>query len=318
MKTRLSTTVAAIGALSFFGTAAHAADLIQQPVYVPPAPVVEQPVSTSGWYLRGDVGYVFKNDTEGDYSFYNQYPGVQGVDDVFHYDSIKTDGAADFGVGVGYRFTDNLRMDATVDYFKADVKGSSDCISYVTAGMGLAWDNDCHYDDSSKVAIWTALANAYVDLGTYGRFTPYIGAGLGFAHVKYDEMHNEMVCGSDPACAGQTNYVGTHEGQGSWRFASSLTAGATVDITHALKFDAGYRYTHINGGDAFGYDEADRSFGASGVQGRDHGFNIHTVRAGLRYEFGGGNGWGKGKEPVYAEAPLYTEPAPLEPAPVYK
>ena len=55
----------------------------------------------------------------------------------------------------------------------------------------------------------------------------------------------------------------------------------------------------------------------------DNGFNVHTVRAGLRYEFGGSAGFGKGKTPAplyAAEDSVYAEPAPVyaEPAPVYK
>ena len=50
------------------------------------------------------------------------------------------------------------------------------------------------------------------------------------------------------------------------------------------------------------------------------------MRAGLRYEFGGGGsdfgGFGKGKgkvvEPIYASTPLYEEPAPIYEEPIYK
>lgn len=317
MKRYSVTTVAVLGALSCTMSAAHAADIIEEPIYVPPPPVIE-PVSTSGWYLRGDVGYVFKEKTDGYYKFYNQFPGAQGIDDIFHYDEVESDGAASFGGGVGYRFNDYFRVDATLDYFKTDLRGSSDCISYVTASMGLNFYNDCRYDDSSSAEVWTALANAYVDLGKFGRITPYIGAGLGFAHVSYDKMRNEQVCGSDPACAFQTNYVGYHDGMSDWRFASSLTAGASIDITQQLKFDASYRYTRIEGGEAYGFDEADRSFGASGTQGYDNGFDFHAIRAGLRYEFGGG-GFGKAPAPLYAAAPAYEPVAPLYvEEPVYK
>jgi len=324
MKSRLLTTVALIGAVSSISSFAKAADIIEEPYFPPPAPVVEE-VATGGWYLRGDVGYAFKSKTDGYYNGWNIDPGVQFVDDVFHYDSIETQGAATFGVGVGYRFNDFLRADATVDYFKADLEGSSNCNTQVQQSYNILADAGCHYKDTSEVAIWTALANAYVDLGSYGGITPYVGAGLGFAHVKYDDMRNEIVCGSNPNCP-TDNYVGFHAGESSWRFASSLSAGASIDISRNLKFDAGYRYTRISGGDAFGYDEMDRTFGASGVQGSDNGFDIHAVRAGLRYEFGGGGGdgfgfgkgKGKGPEPVYASTPLYEEPAPLYEEPIYK
>lgn len=324
MKTLLLTTVAAIGAWSAFAPAAMAADIIEEPVYVtPPAPVPV--VQTSGWYLRGDIGYNFKSKSSGHYDFWN--PGdtsplpyddlwVRGVDNTEHYDDITWKGNANFGVGVGYRVNDYFRTDLTLDYFRTGVSGSSKCAYLVEIGYGLdPTNNNCRYDDSSHASVWTAMANAYVDIGTYGRITPYIGAGLGFAHVKYDDMNNTISCGGG-LCGSETEiYHGTHPGESSWRFASSLMAGASVDITHQLKFDAGYKYTRIAGGKAFGYDEQDSANGASGVQGHDNGFNVHTVRAGLRYEFGG-SGFGKGKEP----APLYTaqDTVYAEPAPIYK
>ena len=281
MKICLLPAAIAAGLLSGM-VSAQAADVIEEP-----APVAyEQPISTSGWYLRGDVGYVFKNDTSGDYSFYNQFPGAQGIDDVFDYD-IDLNDAVSFGGGVGYRFTDQLRGDVTLDYFKTDVNGSASCISYITAAAGLDFYNDCEDKGEADASIWTALANAYIDIGKFGPVTPYIGAGLGVARVKYSDLRNEQVCGSDPACDGIENYVGENSGETSYRFAAALAAGATFDLTQALKLDAGYRYTHIDGGDAFGYDKADKSFGASGVQYNDDGFDIHTIRAGLRYEFGG-------------------------------
>jgi opacity protein-like surface antigen len=275
----------AVAALLNAVGAVHAADLIE-PAYEAPAPI-----STSGWYLRGDVGLVMRSKNSGDWDFYNQLPGVEGIDDTHKYESLEIDRAASFGGGLGYRFTDQLRADATVDYFKADVDGQTPCPFMVKTnpdGLALPFDAECNLKGSTEVAVWTAMANAYVDIGHFGPVTPYIGAGSGAAHVKYSDYEEDQVCGAPFSCP----YTGTHDGMGSWRFASSLMAGATVDLTAQLKLDAGYRYTRIEGGDAYGYDAADSSFGATGTQGRDSGLDIHTVRAGLRYEFGGGPGFG--------------------------
>ncbi|WP_244400907.1 outer membrane protein [Aurantimonas manganoxydans] len=334
MKSRLLTTVALIGAVSSFSSFAKAADIIEeQPYFPPPAPVIVEEVATGGWYLRGDVGYVFKSKTDGYYDFYNigntspeayDDDWVRGIDSTEHYDEISLKNSANFSIGAGYRVSDHFRTDLTVDYMRTGVSGSSKCAYLVEIGYGLdPTNNNCRYDDSSRASIWTTMANAYVDVGTYGKITPYIGAGLGFAHVKYDDMNNTISCDGG-LCGSETSiYKGVHKGESSWRFASSLMAGASVDITHKLKFDAGYRYTRISSGDAFAFDEQDRSFGASGVQGSDNGFNIHAVRAGLRYEFGGGGGGfgkgkGKGVEPIYASTPLYEEPAPIYEEPIYK
>ncbi|ORE91143.1 outer membrane protein [Aurantimonas sp. 22II-16-19i] len=314
MKTLLLTTVAAIGAWSAFAPAAMAADIIEEPVYVtPPAPVPV--VQTSGWYLRGDIGYNFKSKSDGHWDFYNIF--YPGVDDSHRYDELNLKNSANFGAGVGYRVNDYFRLDATADYFRANAEGRTECPYQIKndPNHGLGGDPDavCNYDDTSKASIWTIMANAYVDVGTYGRITPYIGAGIGAAHVSYSDSSTTENC---PECVPTwVPYEGTHPGLSSWRFASSLMAGASVDITEQLKIDAGYKYTRISGGKAFGYDSEDTAYGASGTQMEDNGFNIHTVRAGLRYEFGGSS-FGKGKEP----APLYTaqDTVYAEPAPIYK
>lgn len=281
MTTRLFA-LALLGSSAFALPAAHAADIILPPVEY----VEEVQPAYSGWYIRGDVGYVFENDTDGDYDFFNPDPLAFGVDNTEKYDKFTLRDGASFGGGVGYRFTDYFRMDATVDYFKTDFNGSSRCGYLVEIGYFLnPVENDCRYDDKSEATVWTTMANAYVDLGTYGRFTPYIGAGIGAAYVDYEDTDGLIACGGKP-CFGQSDvFRASQKGEATWRFASSLMAGATVDITRNLALDAGYRYTRIEGGDAFGYDQFDSALGATGVQTRDNGFDIHAIRAGLRYSF---------------------------------
>ncbi|KQT55162.1 MULTISPECIES: outer membrane protein [unclassified Aureimonas] len=285
MRAITSLSLLALGLL--VGTApVRAADIID--------PIVEVPIATTGWYLRGDVGYVTRSKTSGDYEFWNQgYDkdgnrdlSAIGKDETVHYDEIKLRDGASVGAGAGYRFSDQFRADVTADYFKTDVDGRSDCAYLVEIGYNISpVDSGCRYNDSSEATIWTLMANAYVDIAHFGPITPYIGAGAGFAHVSYDTMNSSTQCGTQPGCNGRPDDQGSHPGYDSWRFAGSLMAGATIDITQQLKLDAGYRYTRISEGDAFGFDDADAATGASGVQGRDHGFDLHTIRAGLRYDF---------------------------------
>lgn len=282
--------VSAIALISFgvltATNGAKAADIVfEEP------PVMVAPPAASGWYIRGDIGYNFKNKTDGNWAFWNQFdPPYRGIDDTLKYDDFKLKGGASYGVGVGYRFNEMFRTDATLDFFRAGIKGRTDCPSYVKSAKGLNLiEDNCHYEDSSTANIWTAMANVYVDLPKVGILTPYLGAGLGAAYVKYDNWNTRQVC-TEINC----DYQSEKGGLDSWRFAMGLMAGVSYDLTDQLKLDVGYRYLRINGGKAYGYDAADRSTnpfgnsvgpGATGTQARDNGFNIHTVRAGLRYEF---------------------------------
>lgn len=279
----LTVTFAAISVLALSETLV-AADLVPPPIIEEATPVL----NTSGWYIRGDIGYAAKSKTDGRWNFWNQEAApYRGVDDTFHYDRFSLKPGVTYGAGVGYRFNDWLRTDVTLDYFRAGMNGRTNCPSYVKAskGFNLVEDN-CHYDDSSDAGILTAMANAYVDLPSVGALTPYLGAGIGAAHVKYDRWNTLETC---EGCT----YQSYKDGLNSTRFAMALMAGTSYDLSDRLKLDIGYRYLRINGGKAYGYDAADQASqtgygfgpGATGAQARDHGFDIHSVRAGLRYGF---------------------------------
>ncbi|RUM95685.1 porin family protein [Pseudaminobacter arsenicus] len=240
---------------------AFAAD-IYEPVPEPTPPqVVYQEVSTGGWYLRGDLDYHWSKFRGGDYITYGGAVPIPGTNS---FDFGKLKGAMSLGAGVGYQVNNYFRTDLTADYwFKSDFNGqTSDLVTVST--------------DTSSYSALLLLANAYVDLGTYNRITPYVGAGIGGARVKWDDLRNQFPGVDD-----------RHKGVASWRFAYALMAGASYCLTKNLHFDAGYRFTRIDGGRMFEY--ADSSAGGPGAgPGFDRGFNVHEVRGGLRYQFGAG------------------------------
>ncbi len=257
----------------------YAADL------APPEPVPEMPPEVTvseatGWYLRGDVGYGF-TDLRG--AKYFQGSNDNEVD----FTTADLRDAFTVGGGVGYQVNSYLRTDVTLDYFgKADFHGST------TGSCGVS--TDCTSNDISSLTAWSLMANAYVDLGTYGYVTPYVGAGIGGTYVKWNNLSNTS-CDASGGGLGCDDEV-THGGKGNWRFSYALMAGATIDVTCNVKADVGYRFLHVGGGEMFGYNEG-------GGPGRDKGFNVHEARIGARYLFGG-----------CAPAPYEPPPAPI----VYK
>ncbi|TAV75258.1 outer membrane protein [Rhizobium leguminosarum] len=258
MKRSLSGIFAAL----LIATNAYSADL------APAEPIPEQPpevtvTEATGWYLRGDVGYAF-TDLRG--ARYFQGSNATEVD----FDRADLDDAWTVGGGVGYQINSYLRTDLTFDYLtQADFKGST----VGQCGFPLV---DCTSSDRSSLTAYTLLANAYVDLGTYGYVTPYVGAGIGGSYVKWKNLRN-VACADDGSfCDDEV----THGGKGNWRFTYALMAGASVDVTCNVKADVGYRYLHIDGGNMFGYAE-------NGGPGRDKGLSVHEARVGARYLFGG-------------------------------
>lgn len=259
-----------------------AADLYVEP---PEAPPVEPAPAYSGWYIRGDIGYVFKSNNQGNWDFYNQFPGVQGIDDTYRYDRLNFKGAASFGGGVGYRFNDYLRTDATLDFFHAKISGGTACplMIRVDPDHGGPFNSDCHYDNNASANVWAPMVNAYVDLPSMGAITPYLGLGIGAAYVDYGTLNVQEKC-SDCASPTYVPYAATNEGLSSWRLAGSAMAGLSYRLSDSFLLDAGYKYTKVGSGKAFAYDAADQAFGAKGAQVRDNGFNFHSLRLGVRYE----------------------------------
>lgn len=253
---------------------ALAADLYEPQVEPAPLPVVQE-ANYGGWYIRGDLDYHWSKFRGGDYIRYGSPPSPG------HFDFGDLKGAMSIGGGVGYQINDHFRTDLTMDWMsKSDFRGQT---------SGICAGGPCQSVDRTSYSALLLLANAYVDLGTWNRVTPYVGAGIGGAWVKWDTLHNRDDDGDF-----------YHRGGKGWRFAYSLMAGASYCLTRNVDLDVGYRFSHINGGRMFDF--------ASGVgPGFDRGINIHEVRGGLRYNFGGS---GKCNEPetiAYQPEPVYTK-----------
>lgn len=244
---------------------ATAADMIEPPV-VEVIPEVHT-VGVGGWYLRGDIGYAKMSTSEVDY-----YQGTPTLTGSFEKHDISDTWM--IGGGIGYQVTDYFRFDVTANHYaKTHFDGSS--ATGVTCGAFT-----CDYEDDSEVGVTTIMANAYVDLGNYAGFTPYVGAGIGGAKVHWADVENRESCVSAD-CTGYTPNNSDHSGHGGdWRFAYALHAGMSYDLSHNMKLDAGYTFTHVEGGRMFNF-ESGSAF--SGQQGFDGGIKIHAVRAGIRW-----------------------------------
>ena len=243
------------------GGPVFAADLAEPPVVeeAPPQAVYEQPAAEyGGWYIRGDVDYHWSKFGGADYITYGTTPSTG----TFATGTLKS--AFSAGAGVGYQINQHFRTDLTADWLSSsNFRGS-------TNGFCGVAQTPCTSTDTSSYSALLLLANAYVDIGTWHGVTPYVGAGIGGAWVKWDTLHNSDSDGDF-----------FHNGGKGWRFAYALMAGASYCLTDRVKLDVGYRYSHINGGKMFDYDSI-----SNVGPGYDNGINVHEVRGGLRYQFG--------------------------------
>ena len=142
---------------------------------------LSSPSQFGGWYIRGDLDYHWSSIPRRRLHHLRRRPAADcRCRAPAASTAASLNGAFSLGVGVGYQINNYLRTDLTVDYlFDSDFDGST---------TGVCGGVACASSDTSSYSAWLLLANAYADLGTYYGFTPYVGAGIGGAHVKWDDL----------------------------------------------------------------------------------------------------------------------------------
>jgi opacity protein-like surface antigen len=297
----------AAGILSGAVNVASAADLrYPAPVGLPPIPVAAPIAEATGWYLRGDIGLA------------SQSMKPEIVDSRFtpttvglHEFSMSNPGFV--GIGAGYQFNSWLRADITGEYrlearHRFEDKfcfGDNGGVPVATPGIGCSVGATFTGQDgrnfyNGRISSLLFLTNAYVDLGTWSGFTPFLGAGIGFAQHKFSNLtdsglSDNFVLG---AYTGTSGVAPTRFGDKTkTNFAWALMAGVGYDLSPSHKLEIGYRYLNMGKGtqsltsacstcgDAINYKDID----------------AHEFKVGLRWLLGG---------PAYAPVPTDLPPEP--------
>jgi opacity protein-like surface antigen len=242
----------------------QAADL--QPLMLRSAPVA----IGEGWYLRVDA-------TASDYARpRDATPAPSDGSPLVPLTRLSLDTAPGYGGGVGYRITDWLRVDATID------QRTPSRYSAYSSGSGFVTGYNI---EAGQLDILTGLVNVYADLGTWWGVTPYIGGGIGFADTRFDKAYTQTTCilefcDNNPG-TGLRDAV-RRPSRSVTSLAWALTGGVAYEIGGGLSLDTSYRYVDLGraktGLDTFGFDSRLKDLAS------------HEVRVGLRYSFAGGLG----------------------------
>lgn len=220
--------------------------------------------SDAGWYARLDGGFAMHSDP-------SMVEGGTNLSDE-SYDSTWS-----VGVGFGRYFTSKLRGDLTYDYrFSSDVTAANNSGGVGSGGRNL------------ELAQHLLLANLYYDFIRNGRFSPYLGVGLGVV--------NHSVDGGSNAASGVA--VASSD---DWQFAAALMAGVTLKFggdhvirgsvkdgsmhmarSQQIKLDLGYRYLYLGEAETGRVSTAANGVIASGISIDD--IHAHEFRFGLRYD----------------------------------
>ncbi len=243
---------------------ATAADLLPPPP--PPPPMQAAPVAIgSGWYLRGDFTQTWYEHPRDNAIPDPNDPGMPPLV------GLRLSPEGGYGGGVGYQINPWLRVDATIDQRAASSFRGYSSRSIFETGYNL---------EAGKVGVLTGLFNVYADLGTWYGFTPYVGAGVGFADKRMSRNYTQTTCIIDD-CDGTP---GTGPREPAFRanhsvmtFAWALTAGVSYEVGAGVSLDAAYRYIDL-GSIRSGLD-------SYGGLTRLKDLSANEFRVGLRYRF---------------------------------
>jgi opacity protein-like surface antigen len=252
---------AAVAALSLASAPAFAADVL-----VSPAPrVVPAPIEVGGgWYLRGDVGVGMQSFR--DVTITPPAPGFRVVQNYM-------EDALIVGGGFGYQFNDWFRFDATMEY-----RGNQG-FGYLLNNTGAFGQFNNYRGHMSSVV---GLLNAYFDIGNFYGLTPFVGAGVGFAHNRFSGFQ-------DVGFIGAGGGFGFAQNTTSTQLAWALHAGVAYAVTDNLKLELSYRYLNMGGPNA----------GAITCQGVPPGCtNSFTLRDMDSHDFRVGMRWSLGAPPA--------------------
>lgn len=243
---------------------------------------------SAGWYFRIDGGYA-AYDADSVSIVDQNTIGAPAATVFSNFGGDVGDGWS-VGGGIGRYFGNGFRGDLTLEY-----RGSTDLRGSASA------DPCCELvETQTEFDGVVGLANLYYDFNRGGRFIPYIGAGIGFAHLKTDG--GTLSCSVPNAtysCA--TDFGDAEYGSSSkTNFAVAAMAGVSIKLRggepayvtsikdapvevssgRALYLDAGYRFLYL--GDFETHNAYQSNTNQIDVEWND--LTAHEVRVGLRYE----------------------------------
>lgn len=272
----------------------------------------------SGWYLRGDIGYVANK------SYKNRELAISGAfaqfapftpTDLYAVSEKET---PIFGsAGFGFHFNDYLRAELNLGMLPRDRFGASDMFAGGCAGTETSTttfydgdgnpidppvvvsgpsSRDCFATMGASNTSWTGTANGFIDLGTVAGITPYVGAGAGLVYTR-NQLDATAICEADETttadgvtsttttflCDGQTD-----ASDPDVEYVGAHYTNRDYSFLYSLSAGLAYQMTKNTSLDlGYQYVSAPQmqylKLGAAGPEVAE-GMDYHQVKLGLRYD----------------------------------
>ena len=128
-----------------------------------------------------------------------------------------------------------------------------------------------------KLKLHALMVNLYYNLPLENRFIPYLGLGLGYAHINYGEASRFTK---------QTNFTKSYEGKNSNNLSYALMMGSIIKINKKFDIDIGYRFQDFGKSKGFNY-MIFNNIQRSGISDSLSGYRVkvHGIMGGIRYNF---------------------------------
>jgi opacity protein-like surface antigen len=254
----------------------QAADLRQPPITGTPE------LQGTHWphrqfYVRGDIGV-------GSHSF-EKFSQPDLVENGGSFIQQSIGDTVYVGAGIGWQVSSRFRFDFTGEYrTTAQVKGMDNLTGELLAPAGELQANTLY---QGNVSAFVGLANAYIDLFSSRGFTPYVGAGIGFANVKMSNFTTSSTATFIDAATGAAfseTTAGVSASNTQTNFAWAIMAGTSYDLSPNAKLDLGYRY--LNLGSSATTSTLNCVCGTTGQPLKISDLEAHEFRIGIRWMLG--------------------------------
>ncbi len=237
---------------------------------------VEMRSAAGPCYLRADTGYSMTSLGETTITQTQHVAGVTTpVTERIANASLANTWLLEGGVGCSWGGSRGIRVEGVIG-MHGDRK--------LTGNVPSVWGPNQAIE--ANVRSYTAMLNAYRDLGNYAGFVPYIGAGVGLAFNDVDKV--------DAVGASWSSW---HTFSGAnVSLAWSLMAGVGYQLTDRAILDVGYRYLNLGKAGAT-FTDTCHDPATCGPTGAIEAQNLkikdnsaHEIKVGLRYHYGSDTG----------------------------
>jgi len=192
------------------------------------APSLASAQDDSGWYLRGNAGYGIHTDTD----------LTGGIVSNQHGNGLQSEGNVAASLGLGYEFGNNWRLEL---------------------------DGSTLWTDFGSISTNSAMLNAIYDFDDFGRWEPYVGAGIGLVQAKADLVAHDIL---NP------------------QLTTSLACPGARAANQGESCSVHYRYMDAGNFDFDGLRTNGVTGGTNAINVTAEDLGAHSLMTGFRYLFG--------------------------------